>query len=97
MIQLIKGTKIDFVSQFKVMVPISVILVLVSLYALFFHMDYGVDFRGGAELQLKFSQPVFVSIDQLRTVLKKGGGGGASVQTIGDIGSHEYLVKTSRR
>lgn len=92
MIELIKhGTKIDFVGKAKYIVSASVILTVLSLYGIFNHMNYGVDFRGGAEIQTKFEKAVH--LDQLREVLDKGGLKGVSVQTIGEEKDHEVLIK----
>lgn len=92
MIELIKhGTKIDFVGKAKYIVTASVILTIVALYGIFNHMNYGVDFRGGAEIQTKFEKPVH--LDELRTSLTKGGLKGVSVQTIGEASDNEVLIK----
>jgi preprotein translocase subunit SecF len=92
MIELIKhGTKIDFVGKAKYVVTASFILTMVALYGIFNHMNYGVDFRGGAEIQTKFEHPVH--LDQLREALDKGGLKGVSVQTIGDEKDNEVLIK----
>lgn len=92
MIELIKhGTTIDFMGKRKVIVTFSLILTLLSLYGIFYKMKYGVDFRGGAEVQTKFSAPV--PLDQLRATLTQGGFSGFSVQTIGDDSGREVLIK----
>ncbi len=92
MIELIKhGTKIDFVGYAKYVVTASFILTLVSLYGIFNHMNYGVDFRGGAEIQTKFEKPIH--LDQLRESLDKAGLKGVSVQTIGEEKDNEVLIK----
>lgn len=92
MIELIKhGTKIDFVGKAKYVVTASVVLTIVSLYGIFNHMNYGVDFRGGAEIQTKFEKQV--PLDKLREALDKGGLKGVAVQTIGDDKDNEVLIK----
>lgn len=92
MIELIKhGTKIDFVAKAKYVVSFSVVLTIVAFYGIFNRMNYGVDFRGGAEIQTKFEKPVH--LDQLRTALTKGGLKGVSVQTIGEEKDNEVLIK----
>jgi preprotein translocase subunit SecF len=92
MIELIKhGTKIDFVGKAKYVVSASVILTIVALYGIFNHMNYGVDFRGGAEIQTKFEKPVH--LDQLRIALDRGGLKGVSVQSIGEEKDNEVLIK----
>lgn len=92
MIELIKhGTTIDFVGKAKYVVSASVLLTIVSLYGIFTHMNYGVDFRGGAEIQTKFERPVHV--DSLREELDKAGLKGVSVQSIGEEKDNEVLIK----
>jgi len=48
--------KIDYVSAFKICVPLSIVMVL-TFVVMFFQkgLNYGVDFRGGAEIQIRFS------------------------------------------
>ena len=92
MIELIKhGTNIDFVGRAKYIVSASVILTIISLYGIFTHMNYGVDFRGGAEIQTKFAKPIH--LDLLREALDKGGLKGVTVQTIGEEKDNEVLIK----
>lgn len=92
MMELIKhGTSIDFVGKAKYVVTASVILTIVALYGIFNHMNYGVDFRGGAEIQTKFEKPIH--LDQLREALGRGGLKGVSVQTIGSDSDNEVLIK----
>ena len=62
MIEIIKNkTDIKFTSMFSVTSVISILLVITSLYLLFTKMQYGVDFRGGAEVQVKFAKNVSVA------------------------------------
>jgi preprotein translocase subunit SecF len=92
MIQLIKhGTRIDFVGKIKYIFTASIILVSLSIYGIFNKMNYGVDFRGGAEIQTKFQNTV--RLEDLRSALDKGGFKGVSVQTIGEDKENTILVK----
>jgi len=92
MITFIKpGTNIDCTSKFSIAGIFSLVVVTISLYGLFAHMTYGVDFRGGAEIQLKFGSAI--SVGELREKLKSEGFKGASVQSIGEETEFEYLVK----
>jgi preprotein translocase subunit SecF len=57
-------------------------------------LKYGVDFRGGAEIQVAFSSDV--QIDAVRSSLKDGGLEGVEVQKIGDDPSkNEFLIKVA--
>lgn len=94
MIEFIKSdTKFNFVSKFGLASLVSGSVVIASLVALFTMMQYGVDFRGGAEIQVKFSQNILIG--DLRSSLTKGGFGEVSVQSIGEAEGHEYLLKVA--
>ena len=92
MIELIKhGTHFDFVSKIKYISTASFILICICLYGIFNKMNYGVDFRGGAEIQTKFEKTV--QLDHLRSALDRGGFKGVSVQTIGEDSDNALLIK----
>lgn len=92
MIELIKhGTTIDFMGKRKYVLTFSLLISLLSFYGIFYKMNYGVDFRGGAEVQTKFANEV--QLDDLRQSLEKGGFHGTSVQTIGQPQDNEVLIK----
>jgi preprotein translocase subunit SecF len=85
------GTTFDFVALFKYTASISLLLVIVSIYGIFNNLEYGVDFRGGAEIQVKFQEDI--SLDQLRGALGDAGYPTALVQNLGEAQEHEFLVK----
>ena len=92
MIELIKhGTKFDFVGKIKYITTFWIILMMVALYGIFTKMNYGVDFRGGAEIQVKFEKNY--SMEELRSSLSDAGLKGISVQTIGDDKENTVLIK----
>ncbi len=92
MIELIKsGTKYDFVGKFWLTIPISIVLVTISLVLLFTSLKSGVDFRGGAEIQIKSVKQI--PLADLRKGLKKAGFKGVLVQTLGEAVDNEFLVK----
>ena len=94
MLEIIKsGTSFNFVSKFILTSVISVVLVIGSLVALFSKMSYGVDFRGGAEIQVKFSKTI--ELNGLRKSLKDDGFNSLTVQSIGEASQNEYLLKVS--
>lgn len=81
-----------FTKYFKIASTISVSLFFMSLYFIFGKgINFGVDFKGGAELQVKFSE--MVTTDELRTSLANAGIEASSVQSLGDLDSNEYLIK----
>lgn len=86
--------KIDFAGKFPVACIISAILFFGSLGLIFYKgLNFGVDFRGGAEVQVKFQNAV--SLSELRKALEESGHQGASVQSIGKDEENEYLIKVS--
>jgi preprotein translocase subunit SecF len=92
MMELIKhGTTIDFMGKRKYVMTFSLVITLLALYGIFYKMEYGVDFRGGAEIQTKFERNIH--LDDLRGALDKGGFHGVSVQTIGEEKDNEVLIK----
>lgn len=84
----------NFVGKFPVAVILSVLLVGGSLMLFLTKgLNYGVDFRGGAEIQVSFSDKV--DLGQLRDSLGKNGFNSSSVQRIGEDGKYEFLIKVS--
>jgi preprotein translocase subunit SecF len=93
MMEIIKSqTKIKFSNHYMVTSLISFVLVAISLFGLFTKMDYGVDFRGGAEIQIKFAKEI--KMPRLRKVLKDEGFQ-VQVQQIGDPENFEFLLKVA--
>lgn len=82
--------RIDFL---KLGVPfgiLSLILTLVSLVLILTKgFNYGIDFAGGTEVQVKFNQEV--DAGQVRNFIADMGYGSASVQSFG--GKEEYLIR----
>lgn len=85
------GTKIDFVGKMRMCAIISVITVVICLILVATKMNYGVDFRGGAEIEVKTQQ--HLALDDIRTSLEKAGVKGATIQTIGEESENEVLLK----
>jgi preprotein translocase subunit SecF len=78
--------------MFKVAGLLSLILVIAS-FVMFFTkgLNYGVDFRGGVEIQVKFNQKV--ELGELREMMKAGQVPLSQLQSIGDDNSNEFLLK----
>ncbi len=88
--QLESSGKFDFVGKIGIFGGISVILVLISMiYIVGKGINYGIDFRGGTEMQVKFAQSV--TIDQVRGTVVQLGLGDVSVQSIGD--ANEFVIR----
>ena len=83
---------VNYVGMFKVAGLISLILVIAS-FVMFFTkgLNYGVDFRGGVEIQVKFNEKV--ELGELREMMKTGQVPLSQLQSIGDDNSNEFLLK----
>ncbi len=92
MFELIKNkTKIDFVGLFPITSTVSSLAVLASIILIFTNLKYGVDFSGGAEVQVKFQKSVNVA--DIRSTVGAAGIESASIQSIGDESENEYLLR----
>ena len=99
-----RNKKFQFSRYFKITSWFSLAMVLASLYLILTGkgLNYGVDFRGGAEIQVGFKQAV--DLGELRAALLEGGLQGASVQTIGESTEsafsgkvYDYLIKVQSK
>ena len=91
------GTKIDFVGKRRIAVVLSLVANLaVILWALpqIHGLDYGVDFAGGTEMQLRFDKSV--DPGSIRKDIEALGFKDAVVQTYGPESEHGYLVRVGR-
>ena len=93
MMEVIKSdTKIQFSKHYTITTIVSLILVIISLVGLFTQMKYGVDFRGGAEVQVQFKESI--NLNDMRKTLKEEGFK-VQAQQIGEPSNHEYLLKVA--
>lgn len=87
--------EINFVKYFK---PFLIIALLVPVAAvvgsLVSGINWGIDFQGGTEMQVRFSKDV--PADEIRKVLEEAGFEKHQVQRYGDENSHERLVRVER-
>jgi preprotein translocase subunit SecF len=94
MLELIRpGTQIDFVGKKNLWLGLS--LVSLGLTAILFFtrgLNYGIDFTGGAEVQLRLD-PVW-EIGKLRKELEAGGLKSLKVQQIGLPTENQYLIQS---
>ena len=94
--QLIKSDiNIDFLGKRKITFVFSGLLILASIIGLIIHKgpNYGIDFAGGALVQIKFNQDV--SIGQVRDSLAELNLKDLSVQDFGETDTHEFLIRTA--
>ena len=91
------GTHIDFVGKRRIAVTLSLLVNLaVILWSLpqIHGLNFGVDFAGGTEMQVKFDKTV--DPGEIRKTLESLGFKDASVQTYGPDSDHAYLIRVGR-
>lgn len=82
--------RFDFVGGIGLFGGISLLLVILSfVYLGVKGITYGIDFRGGTEIQIKYAQAV--SIDEVRSAVSSLNLGDVGVQSLDD--EHEFLVR----
>src|SRR5580700_3030159 len=90
--ELFKNTNYDFLGKKWPFIIASLVLTAAGLGSLAVHggPTYGIDFKGGAEMRLKFNQEP--PLDKIRTALGKNIKGEITVQQVS--GKNEVLVGT---
>lgn len=82
--------RIDFMGKSKYFAVLSVVLTVIALGDIMWNgFNYGIDFAGGTEVQVKFDKPVETS--RIREFTDQLGYSGASVQRFGE--DNEYLIR----
>lgn len=82
--------RFDFVGKIGLYGGISLLFVVASLvYIAINGINYGIDFRGGTEIQVKFSKPV--TIEQVRSAVEKNNFSEMGVQGFGD--QSEFIIR----
>jgi preprotein translocase subunit SecF len=86
MIEFFKEPNINWMGKAKYFFALSGLLLLAGWAAILLHggIKYGIDFRGGTNVDVRFAQPP--NIDQLRNGLQAQGLGNTEIQSISDIG-----------
>ena len=90
-----RDTNIDFVGMRKYAYVLSAVLLLAGVLSLLVKggPQYGIDFAGGFNVQIKFSQAV--ELDSIRQALDSPALPGLVVQDFGDEGDNEVLLRAS--
>jgi preprotein translocase subunit SecF len=91
------GTKFDFVGKRHIAVVLSLIvnLAVIAWCLPFVHgLNFGVDFAGGTEMEIRFAKPV--DPGAIRKAVEDLGFKDASVQTYGADEEHTFLVRVGR-
>jgi len=82
--------RFDFVGKIGLFGGISLVLVVASLIYLAIHgVSWGIDFKGGTEMQVKFAETT--EIDNVRKATEKLGLGEVGVQSFGD--QNEFIIR----
>ena len=89
------GTHIDFAGKMRKAVILSAVLILISIGSLIYHKgpNWGVEFTGGSEIQIKLIKDV--GPDRIKSTLDKAGYPPDEVQRIGLQSDNEYLIRFS--
>jgi preprotein translocase subunit SecF len=83
---------IDYVGKFKVAGLLSLALVVGTIVMFFTKgLNYGVDFRGGVEIQVKFNKTV--GLGELRELMRTKNVAMSQLQSIGEDSQNEFLLK----
>jgi preprotein translocase subunit SecF len=86
------GTKIDFLGRWKIAVGVSTLVLLIGALGIPLRgFRMGVDFKGGTEMQVRFSGERSVGDAEIRQVLGDVGARNASVVRVGE--GNEFLLK----
>jgi preprotein translocase subunit SecF len=91
------GTKFDFVGKRHIAVVLSLIVnlaVIVWCLPAVHGLNFGVDFAGGTEMEIRFGKPV--DPGAIRKAVEDLGFKDASVQTYGAESENTYLVRVGR-
>ena len=87
-----EGQFVDFLALRRIAAVISAVLILAGIASVTLHkgLKYGIDFRGGTNVQIQFTtQP---NLDQLRKLFAEQGMKNVIFQTFGDLVDKEILL-----
>src|SRR5690349_1649409 len=92
--ELLRDTNFDFMKYRRFWIIVSLALVLAGLFSIFIHgnLNIGIDFAGGTQIGLKFREKP--DVDRLRQILATQGAGDATIQSYGEEGDNEVVIKT---
>lgn len=81
--QFFSNTHIDFLGKRRVFYIVSIVITVAGILAAFVRgIDFGIDFEGGTEAELRFEQPV--DIGDVRNAITEAGFRGAEVKSGGE-------------
>jgi preprotein translocase subunit SecF len=89
------NTKYNFLKYKNLFITGSIIINIVVLLAVaFIGLNWGVDFKGGAEIEVKFSEKV--DDVAVRKAVEGAGFDEATVQMVGPPSDHSFLIRVGR-
>jgi len=90
------GINIDLVGKMRIACWASLVVIIISVLSLVFHggPKLGIDFAGGTQIQVKFSQET--TADGIRDSLRNMGLGNNIIQRFGYKDNNEFLINTER-
>src|SRR5262245_26397542 len=93
MVELFGKLKINWLGRRTLFFAISIALLLVGMISLLVkgQFRYGVDFRGGTIVYVRFAEPV--NIDRVRELLREGGVANSTPQELRNTGSNDILIE----
>lgn len=90
-----KKTQFDFLGKAKAAFTLSAVLIAVTIVTpLFVAPNWGVDFAGGTEMQVKFASAV--DPGDLRKAIEDAGVHDVNIQQFGSADENTFLVRTGR-
>jgi preprotein translocase subunit SecF len=94
--QFLKDVNIDFIGKRKIAAIFSGALILIGIFFLIINggPNYGIDFKGGTSLRLKFEQPI--EVGTIRNVLSELGMGNSEIKKIG-VENNEVLIRIEQQ
>jgi preprotein translocase subunit SecF len=96
MFQIIKpNTNFDFIGNRHKFELVAALLLIGSILLIAVRgLNFGLDFAGGYEFQVKFPKPV--KADEVAKILSDAGVAGVTVQSYGDSAGSEYLLRIEK-
>lgn len=95
-LELLTNTNFDIMGKKVLFIGVSAVAVGVSLFALFTRgLNYGIDFRGGTEVRVKFrSEP---AVESIRKNLESLGLGDVNIQRLGKLEDRELMIRVGQK
>ncbi len=88
--QFFHGTKIDFVGKRQIFFVVSAVLIVVGIASVLgLGVQYGIDFEGGTEIGVKFSQTV--EAENIRSAVDGAGFNGSEIKSFGK--ENQFLIR----